>query len=224
MRYGFTSWTDETGSVIGTAPTIALVIDRDRVLTANYVEEIRVLTITSGAGGTTDPSPDSYQYPADSIARITAYPDSGYRFDYWELDGVARTENPIDVLMDMDHTLHAVFVAAPPPEYMLTISATVGGITDPAPGSYYYPAEIVAQIIAYPDRGYLFDHWLVDGVTRETENPISVLMDRDHTLQAVFIKAPPIPTPPIIKILFGLGGLGLVGAVGLIMARGERGS
>jgi len=73
------------------------------------------LTIISSAGGTTDPAPGAYIYDEGAVVRVTAYPATGYLFDHWELDGVVRTENPIDVLMDADHKLYAVFVAAPPP-------------------------------------------------------------------------------------------------------------
>jgi len=84
------------------------------------------LTIYAMTGGTTDPAPGSYSYPAGSIARVTAYPASGYRFDRWYLDGVTRTENPIDVLMDQDHTLRPIFETIPPlPKGALEVHAYV---------------------------------------------------------------------------------------------------
>jgi len=72
------------------------------------------LTISSTAGGTTDPPPGSHSYPADTVVWVTAYPVSGYRFVRWELDGVPKTMNPIDVPVDRNHSLHAVFEAIPP--------------------------------------------------------------------------------------------------------------
>jgi hypothetical protein len=47
------------------------------------------------------------------VVTVTAYPDSGYSFDHWELDGVTMYENPIDVVMDADHALHALFAFPP---------------------------------------------------------------------------------------------------------------
>jgi len=84
-----------------------------RIVVGQYTGQY-TLTISSTAGGTTDPSPGSHSYPADTVVRVTAYPVSGYRFVRWELDGVPKTMNPIDVPMDSDHSLHAVFEAIPP--------------------------------------------------------------------------------------------------------------
>jgi len=80
------------------------------------------LTISSTAGGTTDPTPGSHSYSADTVVRVTAYPVSGYRFVRWELDGVQKTMNPIDVPMDRDHSLHAVFEAIPGPSLGVSVS------------------------------------------------------------------------------------------------------
>jgi hypothetical protein len=170
------------------------------------------LTITSGTGGTTYPPPGTYNYQAGTTASVTAYADSGYQFAHWVIDGYTSTSNPIGIVMDKNYTLHAVFEVIPAPERMLTISATEGGTTNPAPGSYYYADGSVAQAIAFPDSGYIFDHWLIDGITRATDNPISVLMDSDHTLAAVFIVAPPIPSP-YRNVAIAAGVAGVAGLV-----------
>jgi uncharacterized membrane protein len=84
------------------------------------------LTISSTAGGTTDPSPGSYSYPAGTFARVAAHPASGYSFVRWELDGSPSATNPIDVLMDSDHNLHAVFEAiAPQPGPSLGVDVSI---------------------------------------------------------------------------------------------------
>jgi len=66
-----------------------------------------VLSISPG--GSTDPALGAHSYAEGSIVRITAYPLSGYRFDHWELDGVLIYENPLDVLMDRNHSLNVIF-------------------------------------------------------------------------------------------------------------------
>ena len=211
-RYSFVNWTDEIGNVVGTTPAIFLTISMDRTLTANYHEVVatHVLAILATTGGTTDPTPGSYIYDEGATARVTASPVSGYRFDHWTLDGVVHTENPINVLMNTDHTLNAVFVPISPTEHTLTISATAGGTTDPAPGVYAYTDGSVAQVIAYPQTGYIFNHWLLDGVVRSVNNPISVLMESDHTLTAVFITSPPVPRP-LTKLYLAIGAAAVAG-------------
>lgn len=86
------------------------------------------LTITSTAGGTTNPAPATYSCDAGSAVTVTAVPNSGYNFNQWQLDGVVRAENPINVTMDKDHTLLAVFSVAPPPAYP---KLTIVNITPP---------------------------------------------------------------------------------------------
>ncbi|GAI57803.1 unnamed protein product, partial [marine sediment metagenome] len=164
-RYRFVEWTDETGATVGTTPAITLLIDRDRTLTAHYevVVPTHTLTISATVGGTTSPAPGSYVHDEGTVVRVTAYPGSGYLFDHWVLDGVTRTENPIDVVMDRDHALRAVFEAIPPPEHILTITSTTGGTTDPPPGAHSYPEGTTVTVTAITDAGYLFDHWELDG-------------------------------------------------------------
>jgi DNA-binding Lrp family transcriptional regulator len=61
--------------------------------------------------GTTEPPPGTYTYPKDTHVTVQALPNPGYKFSHWTLDGETRTENPITVVMDKDHTLKAFFVA-----------------------------------------------------------------------------------------------------------------
>ncbi|MDH7477839.1 MAG: PKD domain-containing protein, partial [Candidatus Bathyarchaeota archaeon] len=105
-------------------------------------------------------------------------------FAYWELDGVYNgTNNPTTVLMDKNHTLKAFFALV---TYTLVITATAGGTTNPAPGTYVYENGTYATVTALPSANYMFDHWVLDGSPAGSANPIDVLMDRDHTLHAVF--------------------------------------
>ncbi|MDH7563918.1 MAG: CARDB domain-containing protein [Candidatus Bathyarchaeota archaeon] len=73
------------------------------------------LTITSSSGGTTNPAPGIYIHEGGTIVSVTAIPAINYALDHWELDSVnVGSANPIDVTMDANHNLHAVFVFSPP--------------------------------------------------------------------------------------------------------------
>ena len=87
-----------------------------------------------------------------------------------------------------------VIAPPPPPTYSLTITTTVGGTTDPAPGTYSYTANSSVQVTAIPNADYTFDHWELDTVNVGSANPYTVLMDNNHTLKAVFIYSPPPPS------------------------------
>lgn len=97
-----------------------------------YVEYIveHELTITSSLGGTTKPVPGVYSYEEGSNVPVEAIADSGFIFDHWELDGVnVGTALTYTVLMDTMHTLHAVFVTAPPtPQHALSVSSSPTGV------------------------------------------------------------------------------------------------
>jgi len=70
------------------------------------------------------------------------------------------------------------------PRYQLTITTTAGGTTVPAPGTYTVGACV--RVTAIPKAGYQLDHWSLDGSPSGSANPISVLMDSNHTLEVVF--------------------------------------
>jgi len=77
------------------------------------------------------------------------------------------------------------------PTYALTITTTTGGTTNPAPGTYNYTANSTVQVAAIPEANYKFEYWELDGINVGSANPYSVLMDKNHTLTAVFSPLPP---------------------------------
>jgi len=85
-------------------------------------------------------------------------------------------------------------VTVKPRTYVLIITSTAGGTTDPIPGSHSYNEGTVVAVTALPEGNYVFDHWNLDDVNVGFPNPISVTMDKDHTLHAVFKEA---PSPPV---------------------------
>jgi hypothetical protein len=82
-------------------------------------------------------------------------------------------------------TVYDAVGAGNPHAYTLSISATYGGTTNPASGTYtYYGGESVTVTTTVYE-GYTFDYWILDGTTFYS-NPITVAMDSDHNLKAYF--------------------------------------
>jgi hypothetical protein len=76
--------------------------------------------------------------------------------------------------------------------YSLTITATTGGTTTPAPGTQSFFAGTQVSVSATPDTDYVLDHWQLDGTSiNGTTNPIVFTMNGNHTLNAVFVYQPP---------------------------------
>jgi hypothetical protein len=163
------------------------------------------LTISISNGGTTDPGSGVYSYPEGSTVIVSAIPEDGYTFDSWDLDAAVITMNPTNLVMDANHSLNALFVTipSPPPEKQyLIISTTNGGTTDPTPEVYEHEEGATATVTALPAEGYLFDHWELVGHLRN-ENPVSVVMDKNHNLLAVFVADDTIHFPPPGSNIFG---------------------
>lgn len=69
----------------------------------------RTLTLSSGYGGTTEPSIGEYVYfDSDSEVSIRAIPDEGFTFSHWSGDA-SGSLNPITVRMDTDKSIMAYF-------------------------------------------------------------------------------------------------------------------
>jgi len=106
-------------------------------------------------------------------------------------DGLGDTPYIIDASNTDHYPLMNPYGAPPLPTYTLTITTTVGGTTDPAPGTYGYTANSAVQVTAIPAANYLFEYWELDSVNVGSANPYSVLMDKNHALKAVFALIPP---------------------------------
>jgi PKD repeat protein len=182
IHYLFDYW-ELDGNNASSANTINVLMTDDHTLQPFFKLRNYTLTITATAGGTTDPTPGTYVYPAGTIVEVTAIPDAGYRFDYWSMDGSpVGSVNPMSLTMDHDVTLEVVFAET----HTLIITVSEGGTTDPSPGTYTYDAATNVVVEAIPSSGYLFDYWEFDGEDIGSENPITVYVGSSHALKAFF--------------------------------------
>jgi rhodanese-related sulfurtransferase len=144
----------------------------------------RLLTILSSEGGTTSPAPGTYSYNATSYIRVTANSYDDYTFEHWECEGYNFSgANPIDIRTDADHTLKAVFARI---KYTLEVTSTAGGTTDPTAGNHTFVSGTAALVSALADPGYYLDRWELDNVYIGIFSPVSVIMNKNHTLHAAF--------------------------------------
>jgi hypothetical protein len=102
--------------------------DQDYLHDIIFVQQYR-LTISAGAGGTTNPSPDDYYYDPDTAVQVTAINYTNYVFDHWNLDGEYYSDNStVTVTMYSDYTLHAVFEGTSQPiPVTIVVDATAVG-------------------------------------------------------------------------------------------------
>lgn len=171
VNSGSPYWID-CGSYLSPFNYIAVTAEDPNYFYSIALDSVRVdppvyhtLTISSGSGGSTTPSPGAYQYAEGTPATVTANPNSGYVLDYWLLDGQnAGSQNPITVTMNGDHTLQANF--RPGTTYhWLTVDAYDGYFGNPLyPGIY-----IDGNLVGY---GYASVQVTEDWHTVLVEDPV----------------------------------------------------
>lgn len=134
------------------------------------VEYFLTITVNNPEWGTTRPAPATYRYRAGTTATVTAIPAEGYTLDYWQLNDTKVEPHPgdtINILMDKNHTLTAVFTpivkqlvhakiiiystvqGKPPKPYTKRFQAiwNVDAIRDPATGEIDYSAKLTEKEI-----------------------------------------------------------------------------
>jgi hypothetical protein len=159
-----------------TVNPITVTMNANHTLQAVFVLSTCTLTITTTTGGTTSPAPGSYSYTAGTNVAVAALPSVGYNFSYWELDGINKTENPINVTMAADHTLHAVFNDVTPP--------TIVEVTQDPPAGNVLENQAVKVSVNVTDLGsgvknvtliYTPDNWSTSISLNTTVNSTSGL-------------------------------------------------
>ena len=208
--YTFSDW---IGASSSTDAAITVKMDGDKVLTANFQEDVTPppdkfsLTISATVGGSVSPAVGTHFYDADTPVTVTAAADAGYTFVNW-IGASSSTDTAITITMDGNKILTANFEedAPPPPEtYTLTIAATVGGSVSPAVGAHAYEAGASVTVTATADAGYTFVNW--GGASSSASATVTITMDGNKTLTANFEEdAPPPPNTHTLTIAATVGG------------------
>ncbi len=153
---------------------------------------LTVSTNMYGAGYVT-PNSGNYYYGDNIVARVYTY--SGYSFDGWYLNGVYQGKlSSIPLTMTQNYELVAVFSKR---VVALTVTANPPEAATLAPGSgvwtYTYGDSVTAK--QFPNPGYTFSGWYLDGNYLGAGTSITVNMDRDHQLSAFFAGQGTTPPP-----------------------------
>jgi len=191
--YSLIKWVVDGIIQYGAGDTINITMDADHTVNAVF-SSFRLDLSAVGEGGIErngffiDTLPILFQSEANENVSLRAIAQAGSAFSHWVVNGVnAGSANPLQITMDKDYTITAVFLAAS--QRALTLIAEGQGSTDPAPGSYTYEQGSIAVIQAYPAFGtpHQLHHWELDGVTVPgAPTSLNVTMDSDHIVRAVF--------------------------------------
>jgi len=186
-----------------TSNPLPVTMDDDKIVTANFVEVRRLWTSVQG-NGTISPAPPVHIYDKGIDVPVSATPDSGWGFSHWT-QSLSGSINPTVITMSGDRSVTAVFL----PLHALTVSVSPsnsGSVTaDPDTSPYLEGSQVV--LTATPAAGWRFDRW--EGDVTDTTNPLTVTMDNEKTVQAVFIKTWTLTTAPVGSgqiVIDGTGG------------------
>ncbi|MDD8025525.1 MAG: SBBP repeat-containing protein [Acidobacteriota bacterium] len=113
--YRFGSW---SGDVTGSSGSISVTMNANKTVTANFIR-VYELTITAGAGGTTNPVPGTYTQDAGMSVSVQAIAAAGNQFENWSGDA-AGSANPVTIILDRDKAIRASFSLAVKPPLNLT--------------------------------------------------------------------------------------------------------
>ena len=176
----FFNW---TGDVESDDETITFQTDNAMTVTANF-KEVTAYSLNisvDGEGTVSTASGWEGKYAEGYVETLTATPkNTGYAFVEWTGD-ISSAENPIDVTMNSDINITAVFEAAGF-QLTVTMAGTGSGTVTPENGTYTGSQFLTAVA----DEGSKFVGWTGD-VEGET-NVVAIYMDSPKNVTATFDK------------------------------------
>jgi len=193
--YVFSSW---SGDLSGTTNPATITMNSNKTVTANFVQQsvsgyTLSVSVSPSGSGVVSINPFKSKYTAGEQVTLTAQANSGYVFSSWSGD-LSGTTNPATITMNSNKTVTANFVQSGgngSTTYTLSVSVspTSAGVVylNPAGGVYTAGTQVELSAVGYGL--YEFDSW--SGDLTGSQNPITIVMDRNKTITANFVYRPP---------------------------------
>ena len=148
--------------------------------TGGKVPEVRHVVVANATpGGDVLISPSQADYAHGAKVTLTAQPQSGYEFGYWD-DGCITPVRKLTV--SQDYYLTATFLPVVAP-YHVKLFGSMAGTVSKFPDLEEYAPGMEVTITATPVSGYKFEMWS-DGNTEATR---TIIVDHNIVLSASFM-------------------------------------
>lgn len=123
-----------------------------------------------------------------------------------------------EIVVDEVKDFTVIVTITPELETILMILGSENGVTNPVAGEYHFVKvnNIIQPVQAIANSGYVLDSWTLDGANAGKDNPIKVVMNNNHSLQANFTGSTPPNGGDNQWWMYGLLGVGII-VVGYIL-------
>ncbi|MEZ4620970.1 MAG: InlB B-repeat-containing protein [Caldilineaceae bacterium] len=188
--WAFAGW---SGDLSGSTTPANLTVNGDKTITATF-REIRALTINVTGSGTVSKAPDKTEYADGDVVTLTAVPAEGWAFVGWSGD-LSGNANGASITLDSDKTVTANFKQT----YQLTVTTEGQGSVSRTPDQALYVDGDQVSLQATAAEGWEFVGWAGD--LTGAVNPMTVTMDGDKAVQAIFAKVPTTDLARLVVVL-----------------------
>lgn len=174
----FKEWTG--GCLTGRNNPRIVVMNKNKATGAEFIPLLYTLSVNTEGQGIVRINPVLDRYYENQYVSLIAEPKPGWSFSHWT-GSISDSSTSTGVYMNSNKTITAVFTQN---EYTIKTWAIGDGriIKSPDQASYHYGTSV--QLLAEPYGGRWFSHWNRD-VSGST-NPISLTIDKNKTVEAVF--------------------------------------
>ena len=199
VDWEFNHW---EGDISGTSNQSSITMDSNKTVIANFtmIDTSVTLTLNINGGGNVEVDTNDgtfyatmltqqYDVDIDTCITLTAIPVAvGAEFSHWVGDVSNTSSLTTIVCMDEDKEVTAVFDCGC--GYMLDVNICGSGevIQDPYRFCYSTDGTEQVELTAIPEEGWAFYEWT--GNVSGRDNPITLTMDEDKAVTAVFIDDP----------------------------------
>ncbi|MCP4424319.1 MAG: DUF1349 domain-containing protein [Chloroflexi bacterium] len=178
----FSGW---SGDLVSGAISETIIMTRNQVVTATFVQNPLYLTLDIIGGGIVSASPDQAAYVYGDVVTLTATADPGWEFSGWNGDLTGDTLSET-VVMTTDKTVTATFTAIP--TYTLTVNTVGNGTAVIVPDQTEYLSGTSVSLTATAVPSWRFAGWsgdLTGDAAVET-----LIMNSDKVVTATFVAIP----------------------------------
>ena len=168
--------------------TLNLSMAADKTITALFEKAPEYSLTASVIGqGSVSKTPDQPGYTENMTVTLTATPDDGWVFKAWSGDVPPASASPVLTLtMDGDKVVTALFEQKPPNQYSLSAAVIGQGQVNKTPDQPSYTENMAVTLTATPDNGWVFKAWSGDVPAGGTEADVTLTMDGDKSVTAIF--------------------------------------